>query len=40
MKSNLSRAQNGPFVQMTFFFEKTIKLILMYLLAPFIIQNF
>ena len=34
-------AQNGPFAQNNFFFFwKIINIILIYLLAPFIVQNF
>ena len=33
-------AQNGPFAPSKFFFWKIINIILIYLLAPFIVQNF
>ena len=39
MKSNHFRPQNGPFAKNDIFSGKTIKLI-MYLLAPSIMQNF
>ena len=40
MKSNQFWARNGPFAQDDFFFRKTIKQNLIYILAPFIMQNF
>ena len=40
MKSDHFRAQNGPFPPYDIFFEKIIKVILMYLLVLFIMQNF
>ena len=33
-------AQNGPFALNNFFFSKIIDITLIYLLAPFIVQNF
>ena len=40
MKSHHFQAQNGPFALNVIFFRKTINIIIMYLLALFIMQNF
>ena len=39
MKMHHFWAQNGPFAPPKFFFWKIIKFTLIYLLAPFIVQN-
>ena len=40
MRIHHFEAQNGPFAQNNFFGGKIINIILIYLLAPFIVQNF